>query len=117
VESVLGKAVTSNLHFLYKNINKLITQEHLVRACSLTQDKIIYTLENNEKNLKLNTNWKIVKTMLSMILMTLGFTLISLYVPIKGLISGKVIRLSNFYLELRYTAIIIAVSIAMNTKI
>jgi hypothetical protein len=47
--------------------------------------------------------------MLSMILMTLGFTLISLYVPIKGLISGKVIRLSNFsYLELRkYTAIII----------
>jgi hypothetical protein len=55
--------------------------------------------------------------MLSMILMTLGFTLISLYVPIKGLISGKVIRLSNFYLELRYTAIIIAVSIAMNTKI
>jgi signal transduction histidine kinase len=23
VESVLGKAVTSNLHFLYKNINKL----------------------------------------------------------------------------------------------
>jgi hypothetical protein len=49
VESVLGKAVTSNLHFLYKNINKKITQEHLVRACSLTQDKIIYTLEIMKK--------------------------------------------------------------------
>jgi uncharacterized membrane protein len=50
--------------------------------------------------------------------MTLGFTLISLYVPIKGLISGKSYT-SEFlsYLELRkYTAIIIAVSIAMNTK-
>jgi hypothetical protein len=54
-----------------------------------------------------------------MILMTLGFTLISLYVPIKGLISGKSYTSVEFlsYLELRkYTAIIIAVSIAMNTK-
>jgi hypothetical protein len=51
--------------------------------------------------------------------MTLGFTLISLYVPIKGLISGKSYTSVEFlsYLELRkYTAIIIAVSIAMNTK-
>ena len=74
-----------------------------------------------KKNLKLNTNWKsfIVKTMLSMILMTLVFTLISLYVPIKGLISGERYTSVEFlsYLELRkYTAIIIAVSIAINTK-
>lgn len=54
-----------------------------------------------------------------MILMTLGFTLISLYVPIKGLISGKSYTSVEFlsYLELsKYTAIIIALSIAMNTK-
>lgn len=54
-----------------------------------------------------------------MTIMTLGFTLISLYIPLKGLISGKSYTLGEFlsYLELRkYAAIIIAVSIAMSVK-
>ena len=74
-----------------------------------------------KQTIKLNTNWKnfIVKTLLSMTIMTLGFTLISLYIPLKGLILGKNYTLVEFlsYLELRkYIAIIIAVSIAMSAK-
>lgn len=74
-----------------------------------------------KQSFKLNTNCKkfIVKILLSMTIMTLGFTLISLYIPLKGLISGKSYTLGEFlsYLELRkYAAIIIAVSIAMSVK-
>ncbi|PKH67362.1 hypothetical protein CXF59_08085 [Flavobacterium sp. ALD4] len=74
-----------------------------------------------KQTFKLNTNWKnfIVKILLSMTIMTLGFTLISLYIPLKGLISGKSYTLVEFlsYLELRkYLAIIIAVSIAMSVR-
>jgi len=74
-----------------------------------------------KQTIKLNTNWKnfIVKTLLSMTIMTLGFTLISLYIPLKGLILGENYTLVEFlsYLELRkYIAIIIAVSIAMSAK-
>ena len=74
-----------------------------------------------KQTFKLNTNWKkfIVKILLSMTIMTLGFTLISFYIPLKGLISGKSYTLVEFlsYLELRkYVAIIIAVSIALSVK-
>jgi hypothetical protein len=51
--------------------------------------------------------------------MTLGFTLISLYVPIKGVFLGEKFTLIEFlsYIELKkYSAIIITVSIALNTK-
>jgi hypothetical protein len=74
-----------------------------------------------KQTFKLNTNWKkfIVKILLSMTIMTLSFTLISFYIPLKGLISGKSYTLVEFlsYLELRkYLAIIIAVSIAMSVR-
>lgn len=70
---------------------------------------------------KLNTNWKnfLVKTLSSMIIMTLVFILISLYVPIKGVFLGEKSTLIEFlsYIELKkYSAVIIAVSIALNTK-
>ncbi len=54
-----------------------------------------------------------------MVLLTTGFTLISLYVPIKALISGKSYTAVKFlsYLELRkHTATIFAVSIAISAK-
>ena len=74
-----------------------------------------------KQTIKLNTNWKnfVVKTLLSITIMTLGFTLISLYVPLKGLISGKSYTLVEFhsYLELRkYIVFIIPVSIAISAK-
>lgn len=74
-----------------------------------------------KQTFKLNTNWKnfIVKILLSMTIMTMGFTLISLYIPVQGLILGKSYTQVEFlsFLELRkYVAIIIAVSIAMSVK-
>lgn len=52
-------------------------------------------------------------------IMTLGFTIISLYVPIKGLILGKSFTLIKFlsYIELKkYIVTIIVVSIASSAK-
>ncbi|WP_016988699.1 hypothetical protein [Flavobacterium sp. ACAM 123] len=74
-----------------------------------------------KQTFKLQTSWKnfIFKTLLSMVLLTTGFTLISLYVPIKALISGKSYTAVKFlsYLELRkHTATIFAVSIAISAK-
>ena len=58
-----------------------------------------------KQTIKLNTNWKnfIVKTLLSMTIMTFCFTVLSLYTPIKGLINGKSYTLIEFlsYIELK----------------
>lgn len=74
-----------------------------------------------KQTLKLNTNWEkfIVGTLYIMFTMTLVFTLISLYVPLKGLFLGKNFTLIEFlsYIELRkYIPVIITVSIAINAK-
>ena len=71
--------------------------------------------------IKLNKNWKkFIKRMLSMMaIMTLSFTVISLYVPIKGLILGKSFTLIEFlsYIELRkYIVSILVVSVAVSAK-
>ena len=54
-----------------------------------------------------------------MTIMTLGFTLISIYVPIKKLICGESFTLIKFlsYIELKkYIPIIIAIPIAISAK-
>lgn len=73
------------------------------------------------QTIKVNKKQKtfIVKTLLSMAIMILGFTLISLYVPLKGLILGKSFTLIEFlsYIELKkYIVIIISIPIAINAK-
>lgn len=73
------------------------------------------------QTIKLNENRKnfIVKTLFLMLIMTLGFTLICLYDPIKKLICGETITLTEFfsYIELkRQIPIIIAIPIAINFK-
>ena len=69
----------------------------------------------------LNQNRKkfIIKTFTLMIVMTLCFTVLSLYAPIKGLINGKSYTLLEFlsYIELkRHIASIIVIPIILSVK-